>query len=113
MTKACWVYPFDGGEPYLKGSRPERMPASKGVVILSDLPDFVSPIDGKQYSGRAGLRDHCARHDVVPTADLKGLPLLQYNSDMRSVDQKRKDAAERKRLVINEVDKQYRKYNGR
>jgi hypothetical protein len=43
--------------------------------ILPDLPDFVSPIDGKTYSGRAGLRDHCARHDVVPTAELKGLPI--------------------------------------
>lgn len=42
--------------------------------ILPDLPDFVSPIDGKRYSGRAGLREHCRIHDVVPTADLKGLP---------------------------------------
>jgi len=42
--------------------------------IQADLPDFVSPIDGKTYSGRAGLRDHCARHDVVPTVELKGLP---------------------------------------
>ena len=42
--------------------------------IMPDLPDFVSPIDGKTYSGRTGMRDHCARHDVVPTADLKGLP---------------------------------------
>lgn len=43
--------------------------------VMPDLPDFVSPIDGKVYSGRAGMRDHCARHDVVPTADLKGLPI--------------------------------------
>jgi hypothetical protein len=42
---------------------------------MPDLPDFVSPIDGKVYSGRAGMRDHCARHSVVPTADLKGLPV--------------------------------------
>ena len=42
--------------------------------IMPDLPDFVSPIDGKVYHGRTGMRDHCARHDVVPTADLKGLP---------------------------------------
>ena len=25
-------------------------------------------------SGRAGMREHCKKHDVVPTADLAGLP---------------------------------------
>jgi len=44
------------------------------AAVYGDLPDFVSPIDGKVVSGRAGLRDHCARHSVVPTAELKGLP---------------------------------------
>lgn len=47
---------------------------SSAPTVRGDLPDFQSPIDGKTYSGRAGLRDHCARHNVVPTADLKGLP---------------------------------------
>lgn len=42
-------------------------------AILSDVPDFVSPIDGTVVSGRAGLREHCRRHDVVPTAELAGL----------------------------------------
>jgi hypothetical protein len=46
----------------------------RGPSILPDLPDFVSPIDGTVVKGRKGMRDHCARHDVVPTADLKGLP---------------------------------------
>lgn len=50
------------------------------TTIFGDAPDFVSPIDGKAYSGRAGMREHCARHDVVPTADLKGLPPKQANS---------------------------------
>jgi hypothetical protein len=53
---------------------PEQVSAT-GAAIIPDLPDFVSPIDGKVYSGRAGMRNHCARHDVVPTADLKGLPI--------------------------------------
>jgi hypothetical protein len=47
---------------------------SPGFTIVPDLPDFVSPIDGKRYSGRAGLREHCATHNVVPVADLAGLP---------------------------------------
>lgn len=46
----------------------------QSVVVRGDLPDFISPIDGSLVSGRAGLRDHCKRHNVVPTADLKGLP---------------------------------------
>jgi hypothetical protein len=45
-----------------------------GPTILADLPDFRSPIDGSIVRGRAGMRDHCARHDVVPTAELAGLP---------------------------------------
>ena len=43
-------------------------------AVMADIPDFVSPIDGKVVSGRAALREHCKRHDVVPTADLAGLP---------------------------------------
>ena len=46
----------------------------QSATIMGDIPDFVSPIDGSVVSGRAGLREHCRRHDVVPTADLKGLP---------------------------------------
>lgn len=45
-----------------------------GPSVMGDLPDFVSPIDGTVVRGRAGLRDHCERHNVVPTADLAGLP---------------------------------------
>jgi hypothetical protein len=46
------------------------------TLVHGDLPDFVSPIDGTVVRGRAGLRDHCARHNVVPTEDLKGLPFV-------------------------------------
>ena len=42
--------------------------------VMPDLPDFISPIDGKSYSGRAGLREHCVTHNVVPVEDLAGLP---------------------------------------
>ena len=51
-------------------------PSSSGVMIAPDLVDFVSPIDGMVVRGRAGLREHCKRHDVVPTQELKGLPPL-------------------------------------
>ena len=102
MSRETWVYP-DDGPPYRKGERPYR--GGNGVVILPDLPDFQSPIDGKVYSGRAGLREHCARHNVVPTADLKGLPPMPAAGDLRSTEQKRADAEHRKRHIINQVSK--------
>ena len=42
--------------------------------IVPDVPDFVSPIDGTVVRGRAGIREHCRLHNVVQTAELKGLP---------------------------------------
>jgi hypothetical protein len=53
-------------------------------TVLPDLPDFVSPIDGKVYRGRAGMREHNRTHDVVPTADLKGLPPKLLNQPYKS-----------------------------
>ena len=76
--------------------------------IMPDLPDFVSPIDGRVYSGRAGMRDHCERHNVVPNADLKGLPHLTMRSDTRSSAEKSYDRAARKEQIINLVNSQYR-----
>lgn len=66
-----------------------RLGARPHTGVMPDLPDFVSPIDGKTYSGRAGMRDHCARHDVVPTADLKGLPITppRYQPDRKAIRQ--------------------------
>ena len=66
-----------GGKLYDKSlPLPEGVaePQKRAATVLGDLGVFVSPIDGKTYSGRVGLRDHCARHHVVPTAELKGLP---------------------------------------
>lgn len=104
-TRQSWVYPSDGSEPYLKGSRPDPLVVTSGVAFLPDLPDFVSPIDGKSYNGRAGLREHNKRHDVVPNADLAGLPTLTSRSDVRSAEQKRAHAENRKRQIINGVYK--------
>jgi hypothetical protein len=57
------------------------------TVVLGDLPDFVSPIDGTVVHGRAGMREHCARHNVVPTADLVGLPFVppEHKPDKREI----------------------------
>lgn len=106
-VREIWVYPSDGGEPYLKGSKDE-VTIQTGIAIMGDLPDFVSPIDGKLYSGRAGMREHCRRHDVVPNAELKGLKTLTTNSDQRTPEQKAYSANQRKQQLINLVNKHYR-----
>lgn len=61
-----------GGKLYDKAELDQQ--EASAPVIRGDIPDFVSPIDGSVVSGRAGLREHCRRHDVVPTAELAGLP---------------------------------------
>ena len=77
---------YDKSLPLPEGVGMSEKAAAK---VFGDLPDFVSPIDGKVYSGRAGMRDHCARHNVVPTADLKGLPpkpaVQQYQPDRAAI----------------------------
>lgn len=38
---------------------------------MPDIPDFISPVDGKVVHGRAGLREHNKRNNVTNTADFK------------------------------------------
>ena len=71
--RRSWVY-IDG-VAYEKGTEPGRGSGVQGPFIMPDSPDFISPIDRTVVRGRAGVRDHCARHNVVPTAELKGLPM--------------------------------------
>ena len=72
MTRKSYVQ-IDG-VLYEKGTEPNRHETRRSAAVYGDLPDFTSPIDKTVVSGRAGIRDHCARHNVVPTADLAGLP---------------------------------------
>lgn len=101
MPRETWVYPSKGGEPYLKGSRqPEA--GDNFARIMPDLPDFVSPIDHKTYSGRAGMREHNLRHNVLPHADLKGLP---YQTTDRAYVTPKAQAQARKERIIHMVNK--------
>jgi len=106
MTRRSYVQ-IDG-VLYEKGTEPHRGSSSTGPSIMPDLPDFVSPIDGRLYSGRRGLRDHCDRHNVVPNADLKGLPVLTANSDQRRPEEVRRDKSARKEQIIRLVNQHYR-----
>jgi hypothetical protein len=72
-VRKCWVY--INGVAYEKGTEPSSSKANVGPFVIPDSPDFISPIDKTIVRGRAGIRDHCRRHDVVPTQELAGLPM--------------------------------------
>lgn len=78
MARQSWVQV--GGVLYEKGTEPVTESA-QFPTVMGDLPDFVSPIDGTVVRGRAGMREHCKRHDVVPTADLQGLPVKKVSGN--------------------------------
>lgn len=95
MAKKCWV--FINGEmiPKEDYTPPVRQ-------VMPDLPDFVSPIDRKVYHGRAGMREHNARHNVVPTADLAGLPVKQGSQPLALSASERKERKEQIIRVVNQ-----------
>ena len=104
MTRETWVYPSDGRPPYLLGTA-GSLPTSRATAIMGDLPDFVSPIDGRHYSGRTGLREHNLTHNVTPHADLKGLP---YQTTDRAYTTPKEQARERKERIIHMVNKNWK-----
>jgi hypothetical protein len=105
MARSRWIYingeaiPADDYDALARA----RGHAEDGrrVTIAPDLPDFRSPIDGKWYSGRTGLREHCAKHNVVPTADLAGLPT---RADWKPPVDKREESARKENLahIVNQ-----------
>jgi hypothetical protein len=74
MSRNRWIYKADGRVIDCSVEQVEDPDSPSYPTFIPDLPDFVSPIDGKVYSGRAGMREHCRKHDVVPQAELAGLP---------------------------------------
>lgn len=70
MTRKSWVYVDGVAIP----KDEYQAPTVDGAVIVGDLAGFRSPVDGSWVEGRAALREHNKRNDVVNTADLAGLP---------------------------------------
>ncbi|HEX4920498.1 MAG TPA: hypothetical protein VFV92_07135 [Candidatus Bathyarchaeia archaeon] len=48
-----------------------HQPRSSGLLVMQDLPDFVSPVDGKVVHGRRGLREHDKRNGTTNIADFQ------------------------------------------
>ncbi len=99
-----WIYTADGrciekGSPehaeYLGGQ-------PSGPLVFADEGTFISPIDGKAYSGKAGMLEHNRRHDVINNRDLVGLkvgfspPKEPTQADRRAIRQTIIDVAQRK-----------------
>jgi hypothetical protein len=77
MTRRSWIYTPDG-RTIEKGTEEHRAyemeKYGEAPMTFSDEGVFLSPIDGLAYSGKAGMREHNRRHDVVNNRDLVGLP---------------------------------------
>jgi len=102
MARRSWVY-IDG-VAYERGV--DVIPETEGrraAAVMGDLPDFVSPVDGSVVSGRAGLREHNLRNNVVNTADLAGLPNLTMTSDMRTSSEKKRSAEQRRESIARQL----------
>jgi len=100
--RRSWVYV--NGVAYERGVDviPETE-TRRATAVMGDLPDFVSPVDGSIVSGRAGLREHNLRNNVVNTLDLAGLPPMAMNTDIRSSSEKRRDADHRKETIARQL----------
>ena len=71
MARSSWVLCEKRGKLIPKdeyyGAPPER-----GVLVVGDLPDMVSTVDGRIIHGRAGMRRHNKELGVTFTEDFKG-----------------------------------------
>lgn len=49
----------------------ESPPEQRSALIMPDIADFRSPVDGTVVHGRASLREHNRRNNVTNAADFK------------------------------------------
>jgi hypothetical protein len=99
MSRRSWVY--INGVAYEKGV--DIIPDVGGQPAPNFIPDidsFVSPIDGTVIGSRSQLREHCKRHDVVPTQELAGLP-----TQLSAVQPSKREIRERQEMIYAQVDK--------
>jgi hypothetical protein len=104
-----------GGKLYERGvDQIPELDAGQGRThaVMGDIPDFVSPIDGSLVSGRAGIREHCKKHGVVPTAELKGLPPKPAHHSAPPSEAYRQETRQTIADVINSRSDLWRQFKG-
>lgn len=95
MSKKAWV--FVGGKMIPKEEYQQE--PQHGITVIPDIQPFRSTVDGSLITGRAALRDHNKRNNVVQTADLRGLP------PKLSAQAPKSDRAAIRQTLINEFNK--------
>ena len=68
-----WIWD-EASQTVLEAEEYWRRKAEKGSAptVVPDIKAFISPLDGKEVGGRAALREHNRRHNVVQIGnDLK------------------------------------------
>ena len=100
------AYEWQDGE--LVWVRPDlQAPAEQGGIstaIFGDNIRFVSPIDGTVVDGRAAMREHCRRHDVIPNQDLAGLKPRTFGG---GVTVSKQESETRKRIMHQIADQRH------
>jgi ribosomal protein L35AE/L33A len=87
--------------------RPDlQAPVDGGVsaAVFGDNTRFVSPIDGTVVEGRAAMREHCRRHDVIPNQDLQGLKPRTFGG---GVTVSKQESEVRKRIMHQVLDQRH------
>ena len=96
-----WI---DGGLVWVREDL--RAPVEQGIstAIFGDNIRFVSPIDGTVVDGRAAMREHCRRHDVIPNQDLAGLKPRTFGG---GVTVSKQESETRKRIMHQIADQRH------
>ena len=55
------IISWKGGEKYIRKNNRRR---TKSLQVMSDIEEFVSPVDKSVIGSRSGLRDHERRHGI-------------------------------------------------
>jgi hypothetical protein len=108
MARTSWIQ--IGGKLYDKATLSQQEP--NAPAVRGDMDSFVSPIDGSVVSGRAAFRDHCRRHNVVPTADLAGLPPKSAVQTAEHTPQQRQQTKQVIADIINSRSDLWRQFKG-
>ena len=101
MARYTIVY-TDDGRSFLKGSAEHLAylgESRTATPVFGDNEEFVSPIDGKFYSGKVAAREHNKRHDVVNNRDLAGLPVGINNKGQAPVPSTRERQQMRRDII--------------
>lgn len=101
MTKYYWDEKGKPGERWVEYEKPSisELPPRKTPYIMSDIPEYISPITGRPVDGRAARREDLKRsgsREVDPSERLEMNPKTQAQAQAE-----RKQLAEREKTAFN------------